>query len=315
MDIAPPHLILTRNFMKDKKQGKRKFDRLFIGIAIVFFVIGSGVFFYPVVSNYLAQKNQAQVVQSYHDKLSDISPEELEKQWKAAIEYNENLNGDPVHDPFVPGSGYVLPQNYEEVLNVDGVMCYLEIPKISLKLPVYHGTSEEVLEKGIGHLESTSLPIGGESRYSVLTGHRGLPSAELFTRLDELEVGDYFFIHVLDKTLTYQVDHIEVIEPDQLEKLTVVPGQDLVTLLTCTPYGVNSHRLLVRGARAADISPEETEGDSGIRLLSQIERWRPEQAAIVVGVFLVFLVLIVLGLMRNRRKKCEKAKARTKKEK
>ena len=252
--------------MKDKNQSKRKLDRLFIGIAIVFFVIGSGVFFYPVVSNYLAQKSQTQVVQNYQDALEGISQEQLQEQWDKAIEYNENLNGDPVHDPFVPGSGYVLPQNYEEVLNVDGVMCYLEIPKISLKLPVYHGTSEEVLEKGIGHLESTSLPIGGESRFSVLTGHRGLPSAELFTRLDELEVGDCFFIHVLDKTLTYQVDQIEVIEPDQLEKLTVVPGEDLVTLLTCTPYGVNSHRLLVRGARAADIAPEETEGDSGIRL-------------------------------------------------
>ena len=301
--------------MKDKNQSKRKLDRLFIGIAIVFFVIGSGVFFYPVVSNYLAQKSQTQVVHNYQDALEGISQEQLQEQWDKAIEYNENLNGDPVHDPFVPGSGYVLPQNYEEVLNVDGVMCYLEIPKISLKLPVYHGTSEEVLEKGIGHLESTSLPIGGESRFSVLTGHRGLPSAELFTRLDELEVGDCFFIHVLDKTLTYQVDQIEVIEPDQLEKLTVVPGEDLVTLLTCTPYGVNSHRLLVRGARAADIAPEETEGDSGIRLLSQIERWRPEQIAIVVGVFLVFLVLIVLGLMQSRRKKREKRKAEAKEEK
>ncbi len=301
--------------MKDKNQSKRKFDRLFIGIAIVFFVIGSGVFFYPVVSNYLAQKSQTQVVQNYQDALEEISQEELQEQWDKAIEYNENLNGDPVYDPFIPGSGYVLPQNYEEVLNVDGVMCYLEIPKISLKLPVYHGTSEEVLEKGIGHLESTSLPIGGKSRYSVLTGHRGLPSAELFTRLDELEVGDYFFIHVLDKTLTYQVDQIEVIEPDQLEKLTVVPGEDLVTLLTCTPYGVNSHRLLVRGVRAADIAPEETEGDSGIRLLSQIERWRPEQIAIVVGVFLVFLVLIVLGLTQSRRKKREKRKAEAKEEK
>ncbi len=301
--------------MKDKNQSKRKFDRLFIGIAIVFFVIGSGVFFYPVVSNYLAQKSQTQVVQNYQDALEEISQEELQEQWDKAIEYNENLNGDPVHDPFIPGSGYVLPQNYEEVLNVDGVMCYLEIPKISLKLPVYHGTSEEVLEKGIGHLESTSLPIGGKSRYSVLTGHRGLPSAELFTRLDELEVGDYFFIHVLDKTLTYQVDQIEVIEPDQLEKLTVVPGEDLVTLLTCTPYGVNSHRLLVRGVRAADIAPEETEGDSGIRLLSQIERWQPEQIAILVGVFLVFLVLIVLGLMQSRRKKREKRKAEAKEEK
>lgn len=301
--------------MKDKNQSKRKLDRLFIGIAIVFFVIGSGVFFYPVVSNYLAQKSQTQVVQNYQDALEGISQEQLQEQWDKAIEYNENLNGDPVHDPFVPGSGYVLPQNYEEVLNVDGVMCYLEIPKISLKLPVYHGTSEEVLEKGIGHLESTSLPIGGESRFSVLTGHRGLPSAELFTRLDELEVGDYFFIHVLDKTLTYQVDQIEVIEPDQLEKLTVVPGEDLVTLLTCTPYGVNSHRLLVRGVRAADIAPEETEGDSGIRLLSQIERWQPEQIAILVGVFLVFLVLIVLGLMQSRRKKREKRKAEAKEEK
>ena len=217
--------------------------------ALLLFVGGAAVFCYPAVSSMLAERNQARVVQTYEQTVQAESEADLDAQWALAEEYNENLAGDPVHDPFVPGSGYALPDNYLEVLNLDGVMGRLTIPKIDLDLPIYHGTDEATLQKGVGHIESTSLPIGGEYRHAVLTGHRGLPSAELFTRLDELDIGDEFYIHVLDKTLAYQVDRILTVEPDELESLVAEPGRDYVTLVTCTPYGVNTHRLLVRGSR------------------------------------------------------------------
>ena len=217
--------------------------------ALLLFVGGAAVFCYPAVSSMLAERNQARVVQTYEQTVQAESEADLAAQWALAEEYNENLAGDPVHDPFVPGSGYALPDNYLEVLNLDGVMGRLTIPKIDLDLPICHGTDEATLQKGVGHIESTSLPIGGEYRHAVLTGHRGLPSAELFTRLDELDIGDEFTIHVLDKTLAYQVDRILTVEPDELESLVAEPGRDYVTLVTCTPYGVNTHRLLVRGSR------------------------------------------------------------------
>ena len=161
------------------------------------------------------------------------------------------MSGDPVHDPFVIGSGYALPENYKEVLNVsdDGVMGYVEIPKISVYLPIYHGTSDEVLEKGVGHIQNTSVPIGGNSTHSILTGHTGLPNAELFTRLDELGIDDIFYIHVLGDVLTYKVFETKVILPDKIDELRILNGKDYVTLVTCTPYGVNSHRLLVKAER------------------------------------------------------------------
>ncbi len=231
------------------------------------FLLGAAVFFYPTASNYLAEKNQAQVIQTYEDVLGEADEARIAAEWEKAEEYNENLAGDPVHDPFVPGSGYALPENYLDVLNLGGVMAYIEIPKISVYLPIYHGTSEEVLEKGVGHIESTSLPIGGTYRHAVLTGHRGLPSAELFTNLDKLKKGDYFYIHVLDQILAYQVDQIKTVEPKELEDLVTVKGKDYVTLVTCTPYAVNTHRLLVRGVRTDYIPPEETGSAANLQLL------------------------------------------------
>lgn len=228
-----------------------------VAAALLLFVAGAAVFCYPAVSSWLADKNQAQVVQTYEQTISAEDQASLDEQWALAEEYNETLAGDPVHDPFVPGSGYALPDNYLQVLNTDGIMGRLTIPKIGVDLPIYHGSSEESLQKGVGHIESTSLPIGGEYRHAVLTGHRGLPNAELFTRLDELTEGDTFYIHVLDRTLAYQVDQITTVEPDELENLRAEPGQDYVTLVTCTPYGVNTHRLLVRGTRVPYTPGEE----------------------------------------------------------
>lgn len=288
--------------MKQKKIKGRGGNLLLLIVAFLFLLAGIGIFLYPVISNLLAEKNQAQVIQEYDSALEQINETELEKEWEAAEEYNENLNGDPVHDPFVSGSGYILPDNYQDVLNIDGVMCYLEIPKIDLRLPVYHGTSEEVLEKGVGHLESTALPIGGSGRHCVLTGHRGLPSAELFTRLDELEIGDYFYLQVLGKTLTYQVDKISVIEPEELENLVPIEGMDLVTLLTCTPYGENTHRLLVRGERCDYVPPESIQ--SNVHLLKQFSRWQPYQiwtAGIVISLLVSWLIFWKIRKRRHKR--------------
>ena len=269
--------------------------------ALLLFVGGAAVFCYPAVSSMLAERNQARVVQTYEQTVQAESEADLAAQWALAEEYNENLAGDPVHDPFVPGSGYALPDNYLEVLNLDGVMGRLTIPKIDLDLPIYHGTDEATLQKGVGHIESTSLPIGGEYRHAVLTGHRGLPSAELFTRLDELDIGDEFYIHVLDKTLAYQVDRILTVEPDELESLVAEPGRDYVTLVTCTPYGVNTHRLLVRGSRVPYTPGQEQAAAPSAALPGGRTTARYFALGVAAGLLaLLAALLLVWGVRRIR---------------
>lgn len=230
---------------------KNNSEKLLLIISIIFIILGVGIFLYPSISNYLAEKNHIDIIRNYDNLIVKINEEKINEEKEKARIYNENLSGDPVHDPFVIGSGYALPENYKEVLNVsdDGVMGYVEIPKISVYLPIYHGTSDEVLEKGVGHIQNTSVPIGGNSTHSILTGHTGLPNAELFTRLDELGIGDIFYIHVLNDVLTYKVFETKVILPDKIDELRILNGKDYVTLVTCTPYGVNSHRLLVKAER------------------------------------------------------------------
>lgn len=298
-----------------------KISRAVPVLGLLLLLGGAAVFLYPAVSNYLAEKNQTRVIQTYQEAVGGLSDEELSEEWAKAEEYNENLTGDPVHDPFLPGSGYALPDNYLDVLNTDGVMCYIEIPKIDVSLPVYHGTAEETLEKGVGHMESTTLPIGGVGRHAVLTGHRGLPSAELFTNLDLLEIGDHFYINVLGETLAYEVDRIEVVEPDELELLAAEPGRDLVTLITCTPYGVNTHRLLVRGERTEYV-PEEAQREAsapGVRTDSILYM----AVGIIAGLLLLGLALLFFFIWKKRRKeegqrtdkKAKKRKRRTRRRK
>lgn len=280
------------------------------GVGILSILLGVGIFLYPFISNFFAELNQNKVIDIYKATVEDTSKEEIEAEWEEAKIYNENLSGDPVHDPFVVGSGYAVPDNYDEVLNLDEAMCYVEIPKLSLKLPVYHGTSEEVLRKGVGHLEMTALPIGGKNRRTVLTGHRGLPRAELFTRLDEMELGDEIDIHVLDEIHAYKVIDIETVEPEKLQDLTITPnGKDLVTLVTCTPYGVNSHRLLVTGERTEYVPREETETPAA----SFVRRLMPWKyyiigIAVVIGVFATGKITMTIlryrkyGKRRKRRR-------------
>lgn len=286
---------------KQKTKKKRSIKNLLnILVPVMIFVTGAGIFLYPAVSNMIAEYEEKTIIHTYEAAVDETAQEELDEAWALAEEYNENLNGDPVHDPFVLGSGYVLPDNYEEVLNVngDGVMGYIDIPEIDVYLPIYHGTSEEVLEKGAGHLEASSLPIGGKFRHCVISAHRGLPSAELFTRLDELKVGDQFYIHVLDETLAYQVDQISVIEPEDLSKLSATANADYVTLLTCTPYGVNTHRLLVRGTRVEYVPEVEEEVAASS---SGMSRWMKEYVlSIALGVTLVFVIVrLFLGKKKN----------------
>lgn len=293
--------------MKEHKEKHRKKRQgvnpaMFLASLLVF-AAGAGIFLYPAVSNRLAEKDQMEIITAYAKCVDETDKGELERQWKLAEEYNDNLAGDPLHDPFVPGSGYALPDNYMSVLNVngDGMMGSIEIPKIHVNLPIYHGTGEEVLEKGAGHLESTALPIGGLYRHSVISAHRGLPSAELFTRLDELELGDVFYIRVLDRTLAYEVDQISVIEPEELTLLQSERDKDLVTLLTCTPYAVNTHRLLVRGSRIPYEEPAAGEDWAKNNAADARESgWREAYGwAILLGALVILVILFALVIVRG----------------
>ena len=284
--------------------GKGRGSGLAALLAVLLFLAGAGVILYPVVSSRLAGMNQAGVIQNYEDKLSAENEEFYEAEWQKAHEYNESLTGDTVRDPFIPGSGYVLPENYLECLNIDGVMGYIEIPKIDVRLPIYHGTGEETLQKGVGHLESTSLPAGGEFTHSVLTGHRGLPAAELFTNLDQLEVGDRFYLHILDEVLAYEVDRIITVLPEDIAgELAAVRGRDLVTLVTCTPYGVNTHRLLVRGTRVpydGAVDNDENGRNVGTVSIAGFEV-RLLYVGAAIGAALVLIIVIAVVRVRRRR--------------
>lgn len=207
---------------------------------------------YPLVSNYVQQRYQNDAVATYQKEVNQKDKAELEREYDDAIEYNDMLyqtNGAIVDNM---DTGILSDDHYNSLLNQsNGIMGSIEIPKINVSLPIYHGTSDEVLSTGIGHWQGTSLPVGGENTRSVLTGHRGLPGSKLFTRLDEMEKGDLFFIKVLEKTLAYKVKDIQTILPDELDALQIEEGEDLVSLVTCTPYGINTHRLVVTGERVA----------------------------------------------------------------
>lgn len=264
--------------------------------AVTCILLGAAIFLYPFISNYFAEKEQNKVIDVYQARVDDTSMEEREVMWEEAKTYNENIAGDPVHDPFMVGSGYAVPDNYEEVLDMgDGVMCYLKIPKLDINLPVYHGTSEAVLKKGVGHLEMTALPIGGENRRAVLTGHRGLPQAELFTRLDEMKLGDEFYIYILDEIHAYKVKEIKTVKPETLQDLTIMPqGEDLITLVTCTPYGMNTHRLLITGERTEYVSEKENKAQQN-SLVEYLMPWR----YYLFGTVAAAIILVVVGFVRK----------------
>ncbi|MEC3544435.1 class C sortase, partial [Bacillus thuringiensis] len=213
------------------------------------FLFGLRDILYPTNSNWLATRAHYSEISSYDKKIKALQKKEVERREKEAAEYNKQVHTSTktFTDPFSEKKSN--HQAYADALNLGDVMGYIEISKINIKLPIYQGTSEEVLSRGIGHLDFSSLPIGGENTHTILTGHRGLPSAKLFTDLDKLSEGDLFYIHSLDKVLAYKVDQIKVVLPHETDDLQIVENKDYTTLITCTPYGVNTNRLLVRGVR------------------------------------------------------------------
>lgn len=227
------------------------------------FLIGFGIMLYPVLSNALSQISYNETISSYEQSVSDENSSLYQSMIQEAVNYNEKLTTSSIVDVFSDPE-ITNSEEYMDILNLnrDGVMGYISIPKIDIKIPIYHGTSSEVLSKGVGHLEGSSFPVGGESTHAILSAHRGLPSARLFTDLDQLEVGDKFYIYILDQVYTYQVDQVLVIEPSETEALQIQDGKDLVTLVTCTPYGVNTHRLLVRGERVEELAEQVIESES-----------------------------------------------------
>ena len=240
--------------------------KLNIIVVAVLFLAGLSVLLYPFVANQWNTYRQSRLMSSYEEGVAEKEAAgeiDYEAEWAAAKVYNDNLMPMILPDSFAVAEASSRDEAYMMCLNIndDEVMGIVEIPKIDVELPIYHTTDEDVLQIGAGHLEGSSLPVGGESTHAVISAHRGLPSATLFTDLDKLEEGDHFLLHILDDTLAYEVDRIDVVEPDETELLSVVEGEDLVTLLTCTPYGVNTHRLLARGHRVPYV-PEEVAGEA-----------------------------------------------------
>lgn len=217
------------------------------------FLIGLGITLYPAISNYLMEKNQSIAMEGYIEEQERIPDEKKIQMKEDAIAYNKRLREGTVvlTDPFDPDAIKYVTDDYEKLLDTNGMglMAYLEIPSIEVYLPIYHGTGEGTLQSAIGHLGNTSLPVGGENTHAVISGHTGLPNARILTDLDKLQIGDQFYIHVVDEILAYEVDQIKIVEPENVSDIFISEGQDYVTIVTCTPYGINSHRLLVRGTR------------------------------------------------------------------
>lgn len=268
---------------------------LFIGASLV-------MMFYPWISNFVNQHQADITVDNYKKKEKSLSEEQKEEMWKKAQMYNADLAKNQVEltDPFVESKSAIKSGLiYNNLLNIDksGMMCYLEIPCINVNLPVFHGTAASTLERGIGHLEGSSLPVGGKSTHAVLTGHTGLNNAKLFTDLTEVKEGDLFFLHTLGKDLAYRVIEIEVVLPEETQDLLIRKGKDLVTLITCTPYGVNSHRLFVTGIRTK-YTPEEKENAKDDR--SKDSQWMNayKKAAIIGLAIAIAMIVLLKGLSK-----------------
>ena len=278
---------------------KSKLNKLIIGII---FLAGLSLLLYPFVANQWNNHRQKQLISSYEQTVSnkDAAHEiDYDAELQKAKAYNEALLPSILPDSFAVAQAIEEDKTYMDALNIAGdeVMGIVEIPKINIKLPIYHTTDEEVLKQAAGHLEGSSLPVGGESTHAVISAHRGLPSASLFTDLDQLKKGDHFLIHVLNETLCYEVDKISVVKPEETSSLAVEEGQDLVTLLTCTPYGVNTERLLVRGHRVPYVEQEVADEKtplSGISLHTNYLLW------VIIGLTITAIFILVLYLKEKK---------------
>lgn len=287
-----------------KKKRKKTVSTI---ILILVFLVGLSLLLYPTVSDYWNSLHQSRAIASYAGQVAGLDDEVYEALWAEAEAYNETLPDKA--DRFNMSEEEL--EEYQTYLSVSGtnVIGYIEIDKIGCYLPIYHGTDESVLQVGVGHLEGSSLPVGGPGTHCVISGHRGLPSAKLFTDLDQMEVGDTFVLYVLDETLTYEVDQIRIVEPTEMSELAIVEGEDYCTLVTCTPYGINTHRLLVRGHRI-----ENEEAAAVVRVPADAMQIEPVTVAPLVAVPLLILLFIGLLLMTRRRTHSRKQSRKGKKQ-
>lgn len=288
--------------MKSNKKRKMTIKDI---IRLLVLVVAFAVLLYPTVSSYVNEKNGSKVVSNYDAESVRLSNAEKEKMLEDARAYNkEMLSNIDLIDPFSQGETSI-DERYESLLNIDGsgMMGYIRIPKIKVEIPIYHGTSESVLQAGVGHFWGTSLPVGGESTHTVLTGHRGLPTKTLFTNMDKLVEGDVFYIKVLDETLAYKVDQILTVLPEETEALSIVPGKDYATLVTCTPYAINTHRLLVRGHRIPyeEAVKIEKNTSTGIEL-----SFTTKVLIVTLGIIFIGLVIAMLYSLYDKRRRKKK---------
>ena len=279
--------------MKQKSKFIKQLPNIILALV---FVIGFGIFLYPSASDFINSHMQSKEINRYKHLLAELSTEEYEKMIAEAVEYNNNLVGYNL----AQNTERVKNTNYNELLSLDkkGIMGYLTIDKIDVKLPIYHGTDTSILQVGIGHVPGTSLPVESETSHCIISGHTGLPSAKLLTDLVELEVGDTFRINVLNQRYTYEIDQILVVEPNETESLELVPGKQYATIITCTPYGVNTHRLLVRGELKSNIIDSDVSGDAVVVDSNII--------TIIISVILIIILFIIMIMLRKRREKQEK---------
>lgn len=291
-----------------------KKDTLWRLARLLVILLGIGILVYPSLSEYLSELNGSRATASYDDSVLQMEQAHLDDLLAQAQEYNRQLA--QVSAGQVPQSDAdgnpITPESYWDLLNVDsaGMMGYIEIPKLSTTIPIYHGTSEAVLQVGIGHLQNTSLPVGGEATHAALSGHRGLPTRSLFTDLDKMEIGDRFYIKILNETLCYTVDQILTVLPSEMEALAIEEGRDYVTLITCTPYGINSHRLLVRGVRTPyDPQQHQAEKEDVLplwqRMPMQYRHMLIGAAVLVLVLFLRGLILLIFKFRKRRRQRHE----------
>lgn len=286
---------------------KRRY--LQIILAAVLFLLALGLTLYPVVSNYYNQRHRSQIQTAYREVLEQTDTVELKRIREQAVAYNAAITPGAVEEAYSQEAILTASNNYVNQLNVggSGIMGYIDIPKINVDLPIYHGTGSDSLDRGTGHLLGSSLPVGGDSTHTIITGHSGMASQKMFTDLEQLQEGDVFYLRVLDETLAYEVKAVHTVLPHDTTHLGIVSGQDLCTLVTCTPTGINTHRLLVQGSRIPFVPAEETEISSVSHEENTVSRWEEQYwLGIRLGLAAMVSMVLLLNALLYLRKKPQK---------
>ena len=283
---------------------KRRY--LQIILAAVLFLLALGVTLYPIVSNYYNQRHQSQIQTAYREVLEQTDTTELKRIREQAAAYNAAITPGAAEEAYSQEAILTASNNYVNQLNIggSGIMGYIEIPKINVDLPIYHGTGSDALDRGTGHLLGSSLPVGGEGTHTIITGHSGMASQKMFTDLEQLQEGDVFYLRVLDETLAYEVKAVHTVLPHDTTYLGIVPGQDLCTLVTCTPTGINTHRLLVQGSRIPFVPAEETEVSAVSYEENTVSHWEDQYwLGIRLGLAAMVSIVLLLNVFLYLRKK------------